>query len=91
MHRPHKDSAKGNPKERHRTITRSENSTEDGSRTCYVEQLDKERAPTWHRHIIDTIIEFCAWHFGFCINLADLFEVFAVGEVCYNEQYMPRK
>ena len=86
MHGTHEDAAKGYPEEGYGAVTGAEDSTEDRACAGYVEQLNKECTPTGHRHIINTVVEFCAWHFGFWVDVADLFEILAVSEVCGNEQ-----
>ena len=78
VHSTHKDTSEGYPQECDRTIASTENGSEN--RTCAgnVEQLNEEGAPTRHRHIIDTVVEFCTWNFGFWVDVADFIEVLAV-------------
>jgi len=86
VHRTHKDTAKGNPEERHWAVARTEDSTKDWARTRNIEQLDQECAPARHRHIVYAVVEFRTWHLGFCIYFADLIEVLSVGKICHYKQ-----
>ena len=86
MHSTHKDTAEGNPNEGNRAIARSEDSTEDWARTRNIQELNKESAPTRHRHIVYAIVELFARNRGFRVYFSNLIEILTVNEIGCHKQ-----